>query len=77
MAALGRFFRSVVDEVNRLEAEARAGRQGRLADQLARSVVAKLDELGYQPFTADRRPAADSTWSAGSTSGPRSSSPPT
>ena len=47
--ARGRFF-NVVDLVNRLEAEARAGRQGRLADQLARSDLVILDELGYLPF---------------------------
>ena len=45
----GRFF-NVVDLVNRLEAEARAGRQGRLADQLARRDLVILDELGYLPF---------------------------
>ena len=39
-----------VDLVNRLEAEARAGRQGRLADQLARRDLVILDELGYLPF---------------------------
>jgi len=44
-----RFF-NVVDLVNRLEAEARAGRQGRLADQLARRDLVILDELGYLPF---------------------------
>ena len=47
--ARGRFF-NVVDLVNRLEAEARAGRQGRLADQLARRDLVILDELGYLPF---------------------------
>ena len=47
--ARGRFF-NVVDLVNRLEAEARAGRQGRLADQLARRGLVILDELGYLPF---------------------------
>ena len=45
----GRFF-NVVDLVNRLEAEARAGRPGRLADALARVDVVVLDELGYLPF---------------------------
>jgi DNA replication protein DnaC len=47
--ARGRFF-NVVDLVNRLEAEARAGRQGRLADQLCRTDFVILDELGYLPF---------------------------
>ena len=47
--ARGRFF-NVVDLVNRLEAEARAGRQGRRADQLARRDLVILDELGYLPF---------------------------
>jgi DNA replication protein DnaC len=48
-AARGRFF-NVVDLVNKLEAEARAGRQGRLADHLARLDLVVLDELGYLPF---------------------------
>lgn len=47
--ARGRFF-NVVDLVNRLEAEARAGRQGRLSDTLCRLDVVILDELGYLPF---------------------------
>jgi len=47
--ARGRFF-NVVDLVNRLEAEARAGRQGRLADYLTRLDLIILDELGYLPF---------------------------
>jgi len=45
----GRFF-NVVDLVNRLEAEARDGRQGRIADQLTRLDFVVLDELGYLPF---------------------------
>jgi DNA replication protein DnaC len=45
----GRFF-DTVDLVNRLEAEARAGRQGRIADYLTRKDFAVLDELGYLPF---------------------------
>jgi DNA replication protein DnaC len=45
----GRFY-NVVDLVNRLEAEARSGRQGRLADSLARLDFIILDELGYLPF---------------------------
>ncbi|MBL8673105.1 MAG: IS21-like element helper ATPase IstB [Alphaproteobacteria bacterium] len=44
-----RFF-TAVDLVNRLEAEARAGRQGRLADHLTRLDLVVLDELGYLPF---------------------------
>jgi len=47
--ARGRFY-NVVDLVNRLEAEARAGRQGRLADHLTRLDLVVLDELGYLPF---------------------------
>ncbi|MFA5123056.1 IS21-like element helper ATPase IstB [Zavarzinia sp.] len=47
--ARGRFF-NVVDLVNRLEAEARAGRQGQMADMLARKDFIILDELGYLPF---------------------------
>jgi DNA replication protein DnaC len=45
----GRFF-NVVDLVNKLEAEGRAGRQGRLADYLTRMDFVILDELGYLPF---------------------------
>ena len=47
--ARGRFY-TVVDLVNRLEAEARASRQGRLAEYLARMDFIILDELGYLPF---------------------------
>jgi len=47
--ARGRFF-NVVDLVNKLEAEARAGRQGRMADSLCRMDFVVLDELGYLPF---------------------------
>jgi DNA replication protein DnaC len=47
--ARGRFF-NVVDLVNQLEAEARSGRQGRLADYLCRKNFVVLDELGYLPF---------------------------
>ena len=36
--------------VNHLEAEARAGRQGRTAEPLARRDLVVLDELGYLPF---------------------------
>ena len=45
----GRFF-NVVELVNKLEAEARAGRQGRIAEQLCRLDFVVLDELGYLPF---------------------------
>ena len=44
-----RFF-NTVDLVNKLEAETRAGRQGRLADYLTRLDFIVLDELGYLPF---------------------------
>jgi DNA replication protein DnaC len=47
--ARGRFF-NVVDLVNKLDAEARAARQGRLADHLCRLDFLILDELGYLPF---------------------------
>ncbi len=47
--ARGRFF-TVVDLVNRLEAEARSSRQGRLADFAMRLDFLVLDELGYLPF---------------------------
>lgn len=47
--ARGRFF-NVVDLVNRLEAEVRAGRAGRLAEHLMRLDFVILDELGYLPF---------------------------
>lgn len=53
----GRFY-NVVDLVNRLEAEARAGRQGRIADHLMRLDFVVLDELGYLPFAQSRRPVA-------------------
>jgi len=47
--ARGRFF-NVVDLVNKLEAEGRSERQGRLADYLCRKDFLILDELGYLPF---------------------------
>jgi DNA replication protein DnaC len=47
--ARGRFY-NVVDLVNRLEGEARAGRQGRLAEYFTRMDFVVLDELGYLPF---------------------------
>jgi DNA replication protein DnaC len=45
----GRFF-NVVDVVNRLVTEARAGKQGRSADYLVRLDFVILEELGYLPF---------------------------
>ena len=47
--AKARFF-NVVDLVNQLEAETKAGRPSRLADQLTRVDLVVLDELGYLPF---------------------------
>jgi DNA replication protein DnaC len=47
--ARGRFY-NVIDLVNRLEAESRNGRQGRIADYLTRKDFAVFDELGYLPF---------------------------
>jgi DNA replication protein DnaC len=47
--ARGRFY-NVVDLVNRLETESRAGRQGRIADYLTRKDFVVFDELGYLPF---------------------------
>jgi DNA replication protein DnaC len=45
----GRFF-NVVDLVNKLEAGARAGCQGRMTDYLGCMGFIILDELGYLPF---------------------------
>lgn len=45
----GRFF-NVVDLVNKLDAEARAERQGRTAERISRLDFLILDELGYLPF---------------------------
>jgi DNA replication protein DnaC len=47
--ARGRFY-NVVDLVNKLEAETRAGHQGRTADHMTRLEFVILDELGYLPF---------------------------
>ena len=47
--ASGRFF-NVVDLVNKLEAEGRAGRQGAWPNTSARMDFIVLDELGYLPF---------------------------
>ena len=44
-----RFF-NVVDLVNKLEAEAKQGRGGRIADGVTRVDLLVLDELGYLPF---------------------------
>lgn len=43
-------FYTVIDLVNRLEAEARTGKTGRLAEQFTRLDLIVLDELGYLPF---------------------------
>ena len=81
----GQFY-NVVDLVNRLETESRNGRQGRLADQLTpSSPMARRDADWTSSFLMNSaicpslNPAASSysTWSVGSTSAPRSSSPPT
>ncbi len=45
-----RFFFTAVDLVNQLEAELRAGKAGKLADQLVRVDLVILDELGYLLF---------------------------
>ena len=47
--ARGRFY-AVIDLGNRLQGEARAGRQDRLAEYLTRMDFIVLDELGYLPF---------------------------
>ena len=47
--ARGRFY-TAIDVANRLEAEAREGRQGRIADRLTRLDLVLLDELGYLPL---------------------------
>ena len=46
-------FYSVVDLVNQLDAEKRAGRAGNLASRLLNQDVIVLDELGYLPFSQD------------------------
>ncbi len=45
----GRFF-NVVELVNKLEAEVRSGKHGRIAEYLCRMDFVVLDELGYLPF---------------------------
>ncbi len=44
------FLHLPLDLVNRLEVEARAGRQGRISDYLTRMDFVILDEIGYLPF---------------------------
>jgi DNA replication protein DnaC len=44
-----RYF-NAVDLVNQLEAEAKIGKTGRIADRLTRVDLAVIDELGYLPF---------------------------
>ena len=46
-------FYSVVDLVNQLDVEKRAGRAGHLANRLLNQDAIVLDELGYLPFSAD------------------------
>jgi DNA replication protein DnaC len=46
-------FYSVVDLVNQLDAEKRAGRAGQLATRLLYQDAIVLDELGYLPFSQD------------------------
>jgi DNA replication protein DnaC len=46
-------FYSVVDLVNQLDAEKRAGRAGHLANRLLNQDAIVLDELGYLPFSTD------------------------
>jgi DNA replication protein DnaC len=46
-------FYSVVDLVNQLDAEKRAGRAGNLATRLLNQDAIVLDELGYLPFATD------------------------
>lgn len=73
--------------MNRLEAESRGGRQGRLADHLCRMDFVVLDELGYLPFalsggqllfhlvihrSADRSATHSWFWRSGTTSLARS-----
>jgi DNA replication protein DnaC len=55
--ARGRFF-NVVDLVNKLEAEARSGRQGRLADHLAPARLRGTRRARLPAVRPGRRPAA-------------------
>ena len=43
-------FYTVVDLVNRLEAESKTGQAGKIAEALTRLDLVVLDELGYLPF---------------------------
>ena len=52
MGKRARFY-SVVDLVNQLDAEKRAGRAGNLASRLLNQDAIVLDELGYLPFSQD------------------------
>ena len=52
MGKRARFY-SVVDLVNQLDAEKRAGRAGHLANRLFNQDAIVLDELGYLPFSQD------------------------
>jgi len=65
----GRFF-NTVDLVNRLEAEGRAGRQGRLADFLTRLDFVILDSCGVGSYVeASDFDAGFAWWPANSSSG--------
>jgi DNA replication protein DnaC len=67
----GRFF-NTVDLVNKLEAEARAGRQGRLADYMTRLDFVILVWTNLDICRSPRRAGSFcSMWSAAFTSGPR------
>ena len=68
----GRFF-NVVDLVNKLDAEARAERQGRTAELISRLDFLILDELGYLPFAQTGGQLVSGAFAA--PQGPRS--PPT
>lgn len=50
MAPINGSFLNIVDLVNKLDAEARAERQGRMAELISRLDFLILDELGYLPF---------------------------
>jgi DNA replication protein DnaC len=49
-------FLNAVDLVNKLEAETKIGRSGRIADGIARVDLLVLDELGYLPFAQSGGP---------------------
>jgi hypothetical protein len=68
--APGRRFYTVVDLVNRLEGEARASRQGRLADYLTAwtSLCSTNSAISLSPRAAAN---CSFTWSVGSTSAPQ------